>query len=110
MVCLHVNYDELGDEGLSILLEPFAVSRQALEELSLIQNDIGKEGAAALVRATLPSLKKLYLEDNDEMPSRYIKEKYGDIVDFGADEEDDEEQDEDEEIGSLIRQFNAARL
>jgi hypothetical protein len=94
---------------VSILLEPFSASRQVLEELSLNQNEIGEQGAAAIVRAKLPNLKKLHLEDNDEMPKRYIKDKYGDIADFGEEEEDEEES-EDNHLAALVQQFASTKL
>lgn len=112
IVSLHLNYCELGDEGVSILLEPFSASKQCLQELSLNCNEIGEEGGRALVRAMLPNLTKLHLEENeDELPKKYLRSIYGDGVIFGEDDEDDEEEaDMSDDMENLIGQFSAARI
>jgi hypothetical protein len=107
---LHLNYNELEDEGVCILLEPFSASRNVLEELSLQQNEIGEKGAEALVRAQLPKLKTLILEDNDEMPKKRIKAKYGTIAFFGEDEDEEDEEIEANDMDALISQFSGAKL
>jgi hypothetical protein len=110
LTCLHLNYNELGDEGVSIILEPFSACRNVLEELSLNQNEIEESGAEALVRAKLPKLKLLCLEDNDEIKKRYIKEAYGGVVNFGEDEDDDEEEEADNIMEALVAQMMGAKL
>jgi hypothetical protein len=112
LTCLHLNYNELGDLGVSIILEPFSACRNVLEELSLNQNEIEESGAEALVRAKLPMLKLLCLEDNDEIKKRYIKETYGGVANFGEDEDDNEEEEEeaDDMMDALVTQMTAAKL
>ena len=116
LVHLHVSNNELRDEGLNILLEPLlAAWRPALEELGLTGNELQEEGADALVGAKnhLHLLEHLFLEDND-MPKREIKATYGDIINFGFEDDDEEENEdmgqvedevEDEDVGSLSQQF-----
>jgi hypothetical protein len=43
------------------------------------------------------------------MPKRYIKDKYGDIADFGEEEEDEEES-EDNHLAALVQQFASTKL
>ena len=47
-----------------------------------------------MIRARLPpALKWLNLAENDDMPKKGVKAKYGDIVKFGDGDNDDEEED-----------------
>lgn len=107
---LNVESNELGDEGVCILMEPFGAARNCLEELNLNMNEIEAKGAETLVRATLPKLKVLRLEENDDMPKKYLRAKYGDIVKLGEDEEDDDEEEADDGMESLIFQLASARV
>ena len=104
--CLNVDSNELADEGVCILMAPLAAARNCIEELSLNQNEIEKQGAEALVRAHLPKLKKLSLDDNMDIPKTYLRKKYGDLVYFGEDEDDDEEEEKDDGMEDLIKQFS----
>lgn len=91
-------------------MEPFAASKNCLEELNLSMNEIEAKGAETLVRATLPKLKVLRLEENDEMPKKYLRAKYGDIVVLGEEDEDDDEEEADDGMDSLIFQLESARV
>jgi hypothetical protein len=108
---LNVEANELGDEGVCILIAPFAAAtaRNCLEELNLSLNDIEAKGAETLVRATFPKLKFLRLEENDKMPKEYLRAKYADIVKLGEDDEDDEEE-ADDDMDALISQLELARV
>jgi hypothetical protein len=106
---LNVEANELGDEGVCILIAPFAAARNCLEELNMNLNEIEAKGAETLVRATFPKLKCLRLEENDEMPKKYLRAKYGDIVKLGEDDEDDEEE-ADDGMDALISQLELARV
>jgi hypothetical protein len=108
---LNVESNELGDEGVCILMESFAASKNCLEELNLNMNEIEAKGAEALVRATLPKLKVLRLEENDEMPKKYLRAKYGDIVKLGEDDDDDDDEEEaDDGMDSLLFQLASAKV
>jgi hypothetical protein len=107
---LNVESNELGDEGVCILMEAFTAARNCLEELNLNMNEIEVKGAETLVRAILPKLKILRLEENEEMPKKYLRAKYGDIVKLGEDEDDDDEEEADDDMESLIFQFTSARV
>lgn len=107
---LNVESNELGDEGVCILMEAFTAARNCLEELNLNMNEIEVKGAETLVRAILPKLKVLRLEENEEMPKKYLRAKYGDIVKLGEDEDDDDEEEADDDMESLIFQFTSARV
>ena len=106
---LHLNYNELGDEGVAILLEPFGAVKNCLTELSLTQNEIEENGATALVCTSFPMLQRLILEENDDMPKTHLKKKYGDKVVLD-DDEDDEDIELSADIDILIDQLNAASL
>jgi Ran GTPase-activating protein (RanGAP) involved in mRNA processing and transport len=82
---LNLNSNELEDEGVCLLLEPFATAstNNCLEILCLDQNEIGPMGAKALRLARLDHLQLLSLEDNDEIPQQGLIETYGDRVSFG---------------------------
>lgn len=111
MVCLKCSFNELGDVGTAVLLEPFCAPRNVLEELHLECNELEEKGAEALVRADLPQLKILNVSDNMDLPKVHLKEKYGTVVSFGGDDDDDDNGDEDMEkavlMDSLIAQFKA---
>jgi hypothetical protein len=99
--CLNMDANELGDEGVCILLEPFAAARNCLEELSLNMNDIEAKGAKALVQANLLRLRILNLEDNDDMPKEALKREYGDRVKFGEGDDDEDEVEDGEDVDEL---------
>ena len=108
--CLNMDSNELSDEGVCTLIAPLAASRNCIETLSLNQNEIEKQGTEALVRAHLPKLKILSLDDNFDMPKNYLRAKYGKLVYFGEDEDDEEEEEKDDDMENLISQFsNMAR-
>ena len=108
LICLKCSFNELGDDGVAILLEPFSSCWNVLEELHLESNEIEVQGATALLRAQLPKLKELNVADNFDIPKRHLREKYGNAVNFGDDEDDEEEDDEekDEDLDALISQFS----
>ena len=106
---LKCSFNELGDDGTAALLEPFCASRNVLEELHLECNELEERGAEALVRAQFPKLKILNLGDNMDLPKAHLKEKYGEIVSFGGDDDadDDEEMGNADLMDALIAQFQA---
>lgn len=110
--CLHVNFNEIGDEGVAILLEPFCAIKNVLEELSLVQNEIEGVGSDALVSANLPKLRVLNLEDNDDVMKGAIKARFGAKVLFGQDDDDDEELDDavDDDMDEIIKALSAAAI
>ena len=112
LCCLNVDFNELGDDGVCIILEPFAAARNCLEELSLNGNEVEKRGAEALVRATLPKLKRLSLDDNMGIPKKYLRAKYGDKVFFGDDDDDDDadEDEGDKDMNDLISHLAAVKV
>jgi Ran GTPase-activating protein (RanGAP) involved in mRNA processing and transport len=111
LVCLHAGINEFGDEGIPILLEPFSACRNVLEDLKLDQNEIEGEGTKALISASFPKLKSLNLEENDDMVKKQVIAKYGDIVNFGDEDEGDMDAEEaDEDIDTLIQQMAGASL
>jgi Ran GTPase-activating protein (RanGAP) involved in mRNA processing and transport len=86
---LNLNSNELEDEGVCLLLQPFASAStdKSLEVLFLDQNEIGPTGAKALRLARLDNLKLLSLAENDDMPQRGLIETYGNRVSFGNTED-----------------------
>ncbi len=103
--------NELGDSGLPILLEPFGATKCSLKELHVEGNELEEESAKALVRYAFPCLEKLNLADNMDIPKRYLRLKYQDIVIF--DEEDDEEdgeEDQDDLMDDLVNQFKSTNI
>lgn len=108
---LTLDCNELGDEGVSILMEPFSACRNALEKLSLNTNEIEDDGAAALVRTSFPNLKHLSLDDNMDVPKALLQRKYGSAAYFGEDDdEEDPDAEVDEDMEMLIRQMAAAGM
>ena len=93
----HLNIEacELGDQGVCTALAPFQSPRNVLEELNLVQNEIEKDGADFLMRLPLDKLQTLMLEDNMDIPKKYLKIKYGNKVTFDDDDDDEEGGDED---------------
>lgn len=112
LTCLKCSYNELGDSAVPILLEPFGATRCALKELHLECNELEKEAAGALVRAHLPCLEKLNINDNDELPKRHLRHKYGKIliVDDADEDEEEDEEEEDEDMMALIIGFQQTKL
>lgn len=104
------SFNELGDSGVPILLEPFSATKCALKELHLECNEIEAESAKALVRTNFPCLEKLNVADNMDLPKRYLKEKYGKVAFFGEDEDDDDEGEDDENMDELVKLLNHAAL
>lgn len=116
-----MNLNEMGDAGVCAILRPLGISSECkIEDLSLEQNEIGDEGASALVGANLPNLLKLRLADNEDMPKDELKEKYGKVVDFGGDDDNvdddgaegkevDDEQCE-EDVDDLVASLAASHL
>lgn len=104
--------NELGDEGLPILLEPFATTNCSLKEFNLSCNELETESAKALLQYVFPSLQKLNLSDNMDIPKKYLKEKYGDVVVFDDEEEDDEEDEDvqDDMMDALVDQFKTTKI
>jgi hypothetical protein len=70
---LHLNLNELGDDGVCAILAALGTSQ--IEDLALEQNEIGEEGASALVNASFPNLMKLRLADNEDMPKDDLKKR-----------------------------------
>lgn len=112
LTCLKCSFNELGDSAVPILLEPFGALRCPLVELHLECNELEKESLNALVRANLPCLKKLNVVDNDELPKRHLRKKYGDVLVVGDDddEEEDEEEGDNTDIDELILGFKNTKL
>lgn len=104
------SFNELGDSGVPILLEPFSATKCALRELHLECNEMEAESAKALVRTNFPSLEKLNVADNMDLPKRYIKEKYGKVAFFGEDEDEDDEGEDDENMDELVNLLKHAAL
>lgn len=103
--------NELGDDALPILLEPFGATKCFLKELHLECNELGEESAKSLVRYSFPRLQKLNLEDNMEIPKKYLKMKYNSIVIFDEDDdEDDDDEDQDDLLDDLVSQFRTAKI
>lgn len=103
--------NELGDEGLPILLEPFGATKCSLEEIHLECNELGVESAKALVGATLPSCLKINVADNDDLPKKILRKKYGDVIIFGeGDEEEEDEDDDDGDLNELVQQFRSTNI
>ena len=96
---LNLDTNELGDEGVCALLEPFAAARSTLEDLSLNDNEIEASGARAILQATLPNLKHLSLESNMDMPKKDFKDRFKTAV---VELDDDEEDDEVDELTSMF--------
>jgi hypothetical protein len=84
-----LNSNELEDEGVCLLLEPFAsaLTDNNIQVLYLDQNEIGPMGAKALRLARLDHLQLLSVVDNDDMPQSGLIETYGNRVSFGNTED-----------------------
>jgi len=98
--------NELGDDGVEVLVEGLAAQAQAscpvLHTLKLDCNEIEAAGAAALLRHNLPSLHTLTLTDNMDFPlgaARRLQQVYAVVeVDEELEEQDgdwNEAEDED---------------
>jgi hypothetical protein len=102
----------MGDSGVRAILGTLGNAHECkIEDLALEQNEIGEEGAIALVEANLPNLVRLRLADNEDMPKDGLQEKYGKVVDFGddddekvegSDEGNEEVEKEVDDIGALL--------
>lgn len=104
--------NELGDDGAVILLQAFGAIKCPLEELDLGCNEMEIGSAKALVQLVLPKLRYLNVAENENLPQKYLKAKYGNIVTFGDDEDGEEDlnNDEDGDMDGLIEQMRAASL
>jgi len=103
--------NELGDDALPILLEPFGATKCALKELYLECNELENESAVALVRCPFRQLQKLNLTDNMDIPKKYLKIKYNTVVIFDEDDDEDDEDDgQDDEMDELVNQFQVASI
>jgi len=109
LLSLHMDWNDLGDEGVSILLEPFSASRNVLQTLSLNGNLIEQQGAKAIVRALLPELKLLSLTDNDDIHQNHIRKKYGDVAKLDdIDDDDGHDENNDSLMDALVQQMENA--
>lgn len=68
------------------------------------------EAAKALVRINFHSLEKLNVADNMDLPKRYLKEKYGNVVHFGEDDVEEDDEEEDENMDELVQLLKHAAL
>lgn len=109
LIYLNLDNNDLGDDGVAVLAEAFSASRNVLEVLSLTANEIESIGADALVRTDFPNLKRLNLDDNLDIYKRHLKSKYGPVVIFG-DEDDEDEAAPNNDMDTFIQQFAAARI
>lgn len=106
----------MGDEGVCAILATLgSASNSKLEELALEQNEIGEEGATALVNANLPNLVMLRLAENEDMPKDDLKNRFGKVVDFGDDDDDSNDDDQvngedDEQVDDLVATLAASHL
>lgn len=107
---LNLDFNELGDDGVAVLVEAFSATRNVLEVLSLNGNEIESAGAKALVRTDFPNLKHLSLDDNIDIVKDHLKSKYGEIVVFGDDDDEEDELEPDSDMDTLLQQFAAAKL
>lgn len=112
MAYLKCSFNELGDSGVPILLEPFSATKCPLKELHLECNEMEAESAKSLVRTNFPSLEKLNVADNMDLPKRYLKMKYGNVAFFGDDDDDEEEEEGevDDNMDELVNLFQDAAL
>jgi len=107
---LNLDFNELGDDGVAVLVEAFSATRNVLEVLSLNGNEIESAGAKALVRTDFPNLKHLSLDDNIDIVKDHLKSKYGEIVVFGDDDDEEDELEPDSDMDTLLQQFATAKL
>ncbi|CAJ1930201.1 unnamed protein product [Cylindrotheca closterium] len=110
LIHLNLDFNELGDDGVAVLVEAFAASRNVLEVLSLNGNEIESVGAKALVRTDFPNLKRLSLDDNMDIAKDHLKSKYGPIAVFGDNDDEESEAEPDSDMDTLLLQFAAAKL
>jgi hypothetical protein len=103
--------NELGDSGLPTLLEPFGATKCSLKELHVEGNDLEEESAKALVSYAFPCLEKLNLADNMDIPKRYLRLKYQNVVIFDEEDgEEDGEEDQDALMDDLVNQFKTTSI
>lgn len=107
---LNLDFNELGDDGVVVLVEAFSAARNVLEVLSLNGNEIESVGAKALVRTDFPNLKRLSLDDNMDIAKSHLKSKYGSIAVFGDDDNEEDEAEPDGDMDALLLQLAAAKL
>ena len=110
LIYLNLDFNELGDDGVAVLMEAFSASRNVLEVLSLNGNEIESIGAKALVRTDFPKLKRLSLDDNMDIVKDHLKLKYGSVAVFGEDDDEEDEAQPDGDMATLLQQFAAAKL
>eukprot|EP00980_Cylindrotheca_fusiformis_P003190 scaffold721_cov131-Cylindrotheca_fusiformis.AAC.80 len=110
LVSLTLDCNELGGEGVSILMEPFSACLNRLQSLSLNSNEVDNIGSVALVYTSFPDLKHLSLDDNMDVPKAPLKSKYGSIAYFGEDEDEDDAEEEDEDMKLVIERMAATKV
>ena len=102
---LSCNNNELSDEGGAVLMEAFQVPDCALQRLSLEGNDLASATELAIVQCLLPNLKYLNLEANDDMPTKALTKRFGEILKI-----DEEDEDNDEEADDLAGLLDSMKL
>ena len=130
---LRLDTNELGDEGVTILIQAMAASSSSsssssssLLTLDLETNEIGKQGAWALIcNKQLLSLQSINLMDNVDIPAQLatkLQTLYPHVqIDDDLEEEDEEDEDllindnndmnnSQQQVDDLVRQFGNTKI
>jgi hypothetical protein len=99
---LQLETNELGNDGVEKILEPFVDGNNVLEHLRLDENELDEGAIDALLNATFPNLRRLTLKDNMDLGDVDADQKAKLRSHFGRakiyfDDDDCEEKDDEQE-------------